>query len=52
MRGKNIKYWSLLKYFVSLLIRGKFDVLLCNIGISPDVIAISELGIAHEFIQW
>jgi hypothetical protein len=30
--------------------RGKFDVLLSNIGISPNVIAISESGIAHEFI--
>jgi hypothetical protein len=31
--------------------RGKFDGFLCNIGISPDVIAISELGIAHAYIN-
>jgi thiamine kinase-like enzyme len=30
--------------------RGKFDVLLSTLGISPDVIATSELGIAHQFI--
>lgn len=49
MRGKN----KILRNFEIALTdnrRGKFDVLLSTLGISPDVIATSELGIAHQFI--